>query len=90
MSDDTDILCLLLHHSDHGKDSQNIFMKNMTCKNDTDKRLSYNIHDIITKTDPLHLKYILFAHAFTGCDTTSSIYNFGKIAILTKLKNQRN
>ena len=29
---------------------------------------------------------MLFAHSFTGCDTTSAIYNFGKTKILEKIK----
>lgn len=32
-------------------------------------------------------KYILFLHAFTGCDTTSAIFNKGKIAACTLLRN---
>ena len=30
---------------------------------------------------------VWFAHAFTGCDTTSAINNFGKTSIFKKLKD---
>lgn len=45
-------------------------------------------------TENRHLKkFILFAHAFTGCDTTSAIFKKGKktvIAILKKNKELQN
>ena len=33
------------------------------------------------------IKYLMFAHAFTGCDTTSAIHNFGTNSIFRKLKD---
>ena len=59
----------------------------MRTQKDTEERFTYNIHDIIASCDKVHIENILFAHAFTGCDTTSSIYRFGKTKILSKLKN---
>ena len=35
----------------------------------------------------LFIKYLLFAHAFTGCETPSVIHNFGKTYIFRKLKD---
>lgn len=36
--------------------------------------------------NPTLARYILFYHAFTGCDTTSAIFNKGKLKITTLLK----
>ena len=33
------------------------------------------------------LRYLLFAHAFTGCDTISAIHRFGKVSLFKKLQN---
>jgi hypothetical protein len=33
--------------------------------------------------------YILFLHAFTGCDTTSAFYNKGKITFPTRFEEQQ-
>ena len=35
------------------------------------------------------MAYLLFAHAFTGCDTTSAVHKFGKISIFGKLKSKK-
>jgi len=85
-SDDTDVLCLLLHHADIANDPKRIFLKNMTCRKENESRQSYKIHDILNQADPIHTKYSLFEHGYTGSNTTSTIYNFGKVQILQKLK----
>ena len=38
---------------------------------------------------PISSKYILFIHAFLGCDTTSWIYVFGKSALLKKIQSDK-
>ena len=58
----------------------------MTIQNNKDERVSYNINDIIISTKKEYLEHLLFYHAFTGCDTTSQIHNFGKKSIFSKLK----
>ena len=87
LADDTDILCLLLYHVYFHNDCQDIFLKTMRTLKDTQERISYSINDIIEACNKVHIKYILFAHTFTGCDTTSIIHKFGKTSILSKLKN---
>ena len=37
-------------------------------------------------SENVHVEYILFCHAFTGCDTILAIHMFGITAILAKLK----
>ena len=85
-ADDTDILCLLLHHSYILTDHGDIYFKNITRKNDVEVRSCYRIQDIIDASENVHVEYILFCHAFTGCDTISAIHMFGKTSILAKLK----
>ena len=85
-ADDVDILCLLLHHLYILRDHGEIYLKNMTRKNDTEIRSCYHIQDIIDASENVHVEYILFCHAFTGYDTISTIHMFGKTSILAKLK----
>ena len=87
LADDTDIMILLIHHVYFKYSDCNIFLKSMRTQKDTEERFTYNINDIIASCDKVHIENILFAHAFTGCDTTSSIYRFGQTKILSKLKN---
>ena len=84
-TDDTDNLCLLIHHVDTSQKQNNIYIKNMTKKKESNERVSYRFHNVIDNLDPLIIKFKLFAHAFLGCDTTSAIHNFGKQAIFPKL-----
>ena len=58
----------------------------MTIQSNKDERVSYNINDIIRSTKKEYLEHLLFCHAFTGCNTTSQIHNFGKKSIFSKLK----
>ena len=69
LADDTDILCLLLHHMYHSNNKNEIYLKNMTIQNNKDERVSYNINDIIRSTKKEYLEHLLFCHVFTGCDT---------------------
>ena len=77
------ILCLLIHHSVQLPDTRD--MINMTCKKGSKQRECFNIKDITNNLDQSVIQYLLFAHAFTGCDTTSTIYEFGKIAVFKKM-----
>ena len=86
LADDTDILCLLLHHMYYSSNKSEIYLKNMTVQSNKDERVSYNINDIITSAKKEYLQHLLFCHAFTGCDTTSQIFNFGKKSIFNKLR----
>ena len=79
VGDDTDLLVLLIFHAQHqGKD---IFFVPEPLKNS--KARVWNIKE--TKES----KYILFIHAFLGCDTTSRIYVFGKRALLKKIQSDK-
>ena len=86
----TDILCLLIHHL-KASDNCEILLKNVRVGSDDQKsgrvmktRLQYRLSDIISATNNVTKEFILFGHAFTGCDCTSAIYNFGKTMIFEK------
>ena len=51
--------------------------------------LSLLIHvtDILNDLENHVIKYLLFAHAFTGCDTRSAIHNLGKTSMFKKPKD---
>ena len=69
-AEDTDILCLLIHH-----DNDIV----MTTRSD-----SHSIGNIVNALDPTQKELLLFIHSFSGSDTVRSIYGFGKEAILKK------
>ena len=85
-ADDTDILCLLLHHLYILRDHGDIYLKSMIHKNDTEVRSCYRIQGIIDASENVNVEYILFCHTFPGYDIISAIHMFGKTSILAKLK----
>ena len=87
LSDDTDVLCLLVHHcSDkENKEFENIHLMDMR-KGQKAERSRFRVVDVANANHELTSRYILFTHSFTGCDTTSAIFNYGKTKILEKSK----
>lgn len=83
-SDDTDILCLLVHHVATDPLLHNILLTNMTRKKGKPREY-YSISDVLEKPENVLHDVILFAHAFTGCDTTSAVHMLGKTTILKKI-----
>ena len=78
IGEDTDLLILLLYH---GKiDSQELFFR-------SDKGIShvYNIKTLKAVLGNDICTSLLFAHAFTGCDTTSRIFNVGKKSVFQQI-----
>lgn len=84
VSDDTDILAMLMYHwKPTMKDI--IFATNKSV-NKRKVHVEYSVKDLVSKY-PL-TRFLLFAHAWTGCDTTSAIQNQGKVKILQLLKSK--
>ena len=76
-ADGNDILSLLIHQmTNSSTDMYNINKINVKKEQ---RRECYNVTDILNALENHLIKYLFFAHAFTGCDTTSAIHNFGKI-----------
>ena len=70
-AEDTDVLCLLIHHC--------LTAKNKVFITTSDGAHSINkIRENLTDTE---LKHLLISHSFSGCDTVSSIYGFGKVKV---------
>ena len=84
-ADDSDFLCLLLHHCKSLKSIQKMYLTSMTKRHDC-QRECYDIDEIIGSTAKHIINNTLFAHAFTGCDTASAIHNFAKTSIFRKLE----
>ena len=85
-SDDTDVLCSLVHHAIQ-HDCLDIFVTNITIEKNCQQKQFYRIRDIAAEVNIIVLKYLLFTHALIGCNTTSAIHKFGKISIFGKLKS---
>ena len=91
-ADDTDILSLLLHNYYNAPDLKDICLTKMTGKSGHQQRKCYSTREVISrllKRGEPTLPYLLFAHAFTDCDTTSSIYRFGETSIFKNLENSK-
>lgn len=73
-AEDTDILVMLLHH-----------VADLPIILTTAKETSYDVRKIREALPERYLKYIVFIHSFTGCDTVSAIHGFSKPTLLKKL-----
>ena len=82
LADDTDTLCLLFHHVYFHHGNNNVFLETMRIQKDADERVSFSINDVIHTCDTVYIEWILFAHAFCGCDTTSIIHKVDKTSML--------
>ena len=47
------------------------------------------INDVTASIEPVVRKYLLFLHAWNGCDTTSSVYGHGQASLLKKTKSSK-
>ena len=74
MAADTDILVLLMSHWRKGM-GEMIFGTEIKVKNKMSKLRYWRISDLLAENHP---ETLLFAHAWTGCDTTSAIHQKGK------------
>ena len=86
IADDTDILVLLMYYfQPHMAD---IFLFSIASKHSKSGQKIASLKNVIDATDPFIKENILFAHAWSGCNTTSSTYGHGKFTILKHLKKK--
>ena len=81
IGEDTDLLILLLYYAD--TNNKGLYFR-------SDKSTVPKVYDISEMKQVLGsdlCSQLLFIHAFTGCDTTSRIYNVGKKSAFQKLAN---
>ena len=84
---DTDILVLLMYYfQPHMAD---IFLFSIASKCSKSGQKIVSLKNVIDVTDPFIKENIFFAHAWSGCDTTSSTYGHGKSTILKYLKENK-
>ena len=88
-TDDTDVLCIFLHHLYPIWYNSYVYIKNITWKKDTEIQPCYHIKDITNASQNVKLLCVRFCHAFTGGDTTSSIHMFEKTFILSKTESSK-
>ena len=80
VADDTDVLVLLMYHW-----KQN--MASIYFLSEAGKNLNiWRISDLVEQAGPIVTSYLLFLHAWSGCDTTSATFGQGKIGLMKKLK----
>ena len=75
-AEDSDILIMLVHHYDSGIHHD---IHVVTAKG------TYSIKDIASTLTFDEKRFLLLGHAFTGCDTVSSIYGFSKEKLFERL-----
>lgn len=78
VSDDTDIAVLLLYH-------WHMDLQSITLNSFISKKI-WSIHQAAESLHPDFRNSLLVIHAFSGCDTTSAIFNKGKITICNLFK----
>ena len=80
IGEDTDLLILLLYHTT--KQCKDLYFYSDSQSKDVKV---YHINIIKSVLGEELSAQLLFAHAFTGCDTTSRIFSIGKKAVFQKL-----
>ena len=87
IADDTDILVLLIYYfQPHMAD---IFLLSIASKRSKSGQKIVSLKNITDVTDPFIKENILVTHAWSGCDTTSSMYGHGTSKILKYLKGNK-
>ena len=81
VGDDTDLLCLLIHHGAERHLHQLTLKTSVKEKADDEPRV-WNVQKLIERMGEDMAKRILFLHAFSGCDTTSRIFIKDKYPVL--------
>ena len=79
IANDTDILILLLYHRES--------FQNFVFLSEGEK--SYDIHQIASSMSAPEKRSILLVHSFSGCDTVSAVFGYGKKKFL-KMTNEEN
>ena len=79
IGEDIDLLVLL---TGLGRHLQNVFFKKPSRGRTPEQLFSPSSF----KYDESIAQHILFLHAFSGCDTTSSVFNLGKVKFLNTLQ----
>ena len=82
VADDMDVLILLIYH---WKDNMADICFHSELKK---KRFIFMEHlcDLVNKVGKTITSYLLFVHAWSGCDTTSATFGHGKTSLLKKIK----
>ena len=87
ISDDTDLLVLMIYHF---RDDMNVLYLSSETSARSKKAVQYtNISTLTKKLSPRITKHLLFAHAWSECDTTSAIFGHGKGEILKHLQQSK-
>ena len=78
VSDDRDLLVLLLHHADI--DSNDIFLspENTKASKASKSKKVWCVRQCKAPLDSKLCEHLLFMHAILGCDTTSHLFGLGK------------
>jgi len=74
-AEDADVLIMLLHHN--SPTNHPLFF--------TTSKGSYDVRSIQESLSERQRRYLLFCHAFTGCDTVSAIAGHGKTTLFDRL-----
>ena len=80
IGEDTDLLVLLLYHA--GKEHKDLYFRS---DKGQEKPNVYNIRVLKQLLGDDVCSDLLFAHAFSGCDTTSRIFGVGKKSVFQKV-----
>ena len=80
VSDDTEILVLLINH--YSKDFHDIYFLSESARRSKENIGFSKISDFRTKIGEEASTALIFSHAWSGCDTTSATFGHGKISAM--------
>ena len=85
VADDTEILVLLMYHYCK-EEMADIFLRSEATKWSKAGLRIYSICMAVDYTEEYLVKNLLFLHAWSGCDTTSAIFGYGKGTVVKLTK----
>ena len=88
IGDDTDLLILSLHKiTKEDQELNKLYLRNESKRASNKPERTWLIQKLAEVLGE-KIQYILFAHAFLGCDTTSHVHGIGKPQALKMLENE--
>ena len=83
VSDDTDVLVLLMYH--WNENMADIYFHSEAKRSQKGLKV-WKVKDLVNNAGKEVTSHLLFIHAWSGCDTTSATYGHGKTSLLAKIK----
>ena len=78
-------LCMLVHHFQIGVRTSGLIVFRKEPETQSENRRRYSVEDICESLHPAQTEALLFLHCWSGRDTTSGFYGYGKLELFKKV-----